>query len=175
MKFYEVIARPTLLYGSETWTTTKWDVNRLEEAEMRFLRSVTGYTKLDKIKSEIIRKDLEISGIQDVSSKHKQDWINPLRWMDDTRLPKHALNYKLRRRTRSWTSQKTMAMHRRRNRSNDLIHGRWWSGNNTVHLVDWVLWVDYRQHMKWTQNKRKTCIFTFLLVVVSILFIQSKH
>ena len=42
-------------------------------AEMRFLRSVKGYTRLDKIRSEVIRKELEISGIQDVRSKHKQN------------------------------------------------------------------------------------------------------
>jgi hypothetical protein len=38
----------------------------LEAAEMRFLRSVNGYARLDKIRSEVIRKELEISGIQDV-------------------------------------------------------------------------------------------------------------
>jgi hypothetical protein len=62
-------------------------------AEMCFLISVRGYTRLDKIRSEVI-KELEIPGIQDVRSKHKQNWINHLESMDDTRLPKHALNYK---------------------------------------------------------------------------------
>jgi len=33
----------------------------LEAAEMRFIRSVTGYTRLDEIRSEVIRKELEIS------------------------------------------------------------------------------------------------------------------
>ena len=56
MKFYKVVARPSLLYGSETWTTTKRNMTCLEAAEMRFLRSVTGYTRLDKIRSEIVRK-----------------------------------------------------------------------------------------------------------------------
>jgi len=51
MKFYKVVARPSLLYGGETWVTTKRDMTRLEAAEMRFLRSVTGYTRLDKIRS----------------------------------------------------------------------------------------------------------------------------
>jgi len=55
MKFYEVVAKPSLLYGSETWVPTKRDMSRLEAAEMRFLRSVTGYTRLDKIRSEDIR------------------------------------------------------------------------------------------------------------------------
>jgi len=94
MKFYEVVARPTPLYGSEVWVTTTRDMTRLEAAELRFLRSVKGYTKLDKIRSEVIRKELEISGIQDVRYKHKQNWINHLERMDNTRLPKHALNYK---------------------------------------------------------------------------------
>jgi len=96
MKFYKVVARPSLLHGSETWITTKKDMTRLETAEMRFLRSVTGYTRLDKIRSEVIRKELEISGIQDVRLKYKQNWINHLERMDKTRLPKHALNCKPR-------------------------------------------------------------------------------
>jgi hypothetical protein len=70
----------------------------LEAAEMRILRSVKGYARLDKIRSEIIRKELEISGIQEVSTKHKQNWINHLDRMDNTRLPKHALNYQTRAR-----------------------------------------------------------------------------
>jgi hypothetical protein len=53
-------------------------MTRLEAAEMLFLRSVKGYTRLDKVISEIISKELEISGIQEVSVKHKQNWINHL-------------------------------------------------------------------------------------------------
>jgi len=43
----------------------------------------SGYTRLDKIRSEVIRKVLEISGIQDVRSKHKtgssilKEWTTP--------------------------------------------------------------------------------------------------
>jgi len=96
MKFYEVVARPSLLYGSETWVTTKRVMTGLEAAEMRFLRSVTGYTRLDKIRSEVMRKELKISGVQDVRLKYKQNWINHLERIDNTRLPKDALNYKPR-------------------------------------------------------------------------------
>ena len=63
---------------------------------MRFLRSVKGYTRLEKTRSEVIRKELEISGIQDVTLKNKQNSINRLERLDNTRLPKHALNYKPR-------------------------------------------------------------------------------
>jgi hypothetical protein len=71
MKFYTVVARPTLPYGSETWVTTKRDMTRLEAAEMLLLRSVKGNTRLDKIRSEAIRKELEISRIKHVQSKYK--------------------------------------------------------------------------------------------------------
>jgi len=96
MKVYKVVARPTLLYGSAIWVTTKQDMTRLEVAQMCFLRSVKRYTRLDKIRSEIIRKELQIPGIQDVRTKYKQNWINNLERMDNNRLLKHAVNYKPR-------------------------------------------------------------------------------
>jgi len=37
MKFFILVARPSLMYGSETWVTTKGDRTVLEAAEMRFL------------------------------------------------------------------------------------------------------------------------------------------
>jgi len=48
------------------------------------------------LRREVIRKELEISGTQDVKSQYKQNWINHLERMDNTRLPKHAINYKRR-------------------------------------------------------------------------------
>jgi len=49
-----------------------------------------------KIRSDVIRKELEISGIRDVRLKYKQNWIKHLERMDNTRLPKYALGYKPR-------------------------------------------------------------------------------
>jgi hypothetical protein len=73
---------------------------------MRFLRSVKGYTRLEKIISEIIRKKLKIPGIQAVRYKHKQNWISHLERVDNTRHPKHALNYKPRGRRDRGRSRK---------------------------------------------------------------------
>jgi len=47
--------------------------------------------------------------------------------MGNTRLPKHALNYKPRGRRDRGPPQERMVTRRCQNRSNDLIHGgRWW-------------------------------------------------
>jgi hypothetical protein len=96
LKFYKVVATPSLEYGSETWVITKRDMTCLEDKEMRFLRSVTGCTRLDKIRSEVIRLELEIIGMQDVRLKYKQNWIDHFERTDNTRLTKHALNYEQR-------------------------------------------------------------------------------
>jgi len=71
-------------------------MTRLEAAEMRFLRSIKGYVRLDNVRSEIIRKELEILGTKDVRTKYKQNWNNHLERIDNSRLPMHALNYKPR-------------------------------------------------------------------------------
>jgi hypothetical protein len=59
-------------------------MTRLEAAEMCFLRSVPEYTRLDKIRSEVIIKELETSGIQDARLKCKKtgsatlkEWATP--------------------------------------------------------------------------------------------------
>jgi hypothetical protein len=54
------------------------------------LVTVDSRTKISRFSSII---ELEISGIQDVRFKYKQNWINHLERKDNTRLPKHALNY----------------------------------------------------------------------------------
>jgi hypothetical protein len=92
------VAGTTLLYGSESWVSTRRDMTRLKAAEMRFLRSVKRYTRLTKIRSEVIRKELDNYKIQDVRSKHEKNWINHLERMENNRLTKHASNYKPRRR-----------------------------------------------------------------------------
>jgi len=45
-----------LLYGSETWVTTKRDLTLPEAAEMRFLRSVKGIYKTGHNKKRSYKK-----------------------------------------------------------------------------------------------------------------------
>ena len=44
------MAVPVLMYGSENWSLNRSDKRKIEAAEMRFLRSMTGYTLWDKKK-----------------------------------------------------------------------------------------------------------------------------
>jgi hypothetical protein len=98
-------------------------MTRLEAAEMCILRSVKGYTSLDKVRSEVIRKELEISGIQDVRCKHKQRMDKP-----DCRNTSSRPHLQISREKRSQSPQGKKAKRRCRNSSDDLIHGGRWLG-----------------------------------------------
>jgi hypothetical protein len=53
------------------------DTQKLQAAEMRFLKSVKGCTRLDKVRNEEIRKELEVFSINDRIRRCTQDWPNP--------------------------------------------------------------------------------------------------
>ena len=54
-KVYKTVVRPSLLYGAETWSTTRGQEARLEVNEMRMLRWMCGMTRRDTIRHEHIR------------------------------------------------------------------------------------------------------------------------
>jgi hypothetical protein len=52
------MAVPVLMYGSEASTIKKKDISRIQSAEMKFLRSIKGCTRMDHIRNEEIRTEL---------------------------------------------------------------------------------------------------------------------
>ena len=53
-KVYKTVVRPAMMYGAETWAVKKAQ-EKLDVAEMRMLRWMSGVTKLDRIRNERIR------------------------------------------------------------------------------------------------------------------------
>jgi hypothetical protein len=51
LRLHNIISKPALQYGSETWILRAEDKRRIETSEMRFLRSVLGVSLRDKIRS----------------------------------------------------------------------------------------------------------------------------
>jgi hypothetical protein len=55
IRFHNVIAKLALLYGSECWMLCQKERNRINSSQMKFIRSLTGVTLRDRIKSDDLR------------------------------------------------------------------------------------------------------------------------
>ena len=55
LRIHNITAKRTLKFGSEAWVLKKREEQRLDAAQMKFLRHLLGITKLDKEKNQCIR------------------------------------------------------------------------------------------------------------------------
>ena len=56
LRIHNITAKAALKFGSEAWVLKKREEQRLEAAQMEFLRHLLGITKLDKEKNQCIRQ-----------------------------------------------------------------------------------------------------------------------
>ena len=73
----------------------KREEQRLEAAQMKFLRHLLGITNLDKGKNQCIKE--KKTGAQNIVKEIKQyqeKWLQHIQRMDTNRIPKQALQYK---------------------------------------------------------------------------------
>ena len=59
-KVHKTVVRLALLYGAETWATTRGQEARLEVNEMRMLRWMCGVPRRDAIRNEDIRETTRV-------------------------------------------------------------------------------------------------------------------
>ena len=73
-KVYKTVVRPAMMYGAETWAVKNAQEKKLDVAEMRMLRWMSGVTKPDRIRNERIR------GTTKVGEKSKKVQESRLKW-----------------------------------------------------------------------------------------------
>jgi hypothetical protein len=73
IRFYKILAFPTLLYGSETWDLRKKDETRIQSVKMAFLRTDKGCIKSSKIKNDDIREEFNIAVVRDKLNSYKME------------------------------------------------------------------------------------------------------
>lgn len=86
MKVFKTIYRPVLTYACESWVLTTRQKSKLQATEMKYLRRVKGVTRLDRLRNEEIRKELEINSIHDFIEQRQLSWWGHLQRMGD-RIP----------------------------------------------------------------------------------------
>jgi hypothetical protein len=67
------------------------NIERLEAAQMKFLRNLLGITKFDKEKNQTIREKLGVQNIVKEIKQYQQKWLQHVQRMDTNRIPKQAL------------------------------------------------------------------------------------
>jgi len=83
-----------LKFESEAWVLKKREEQRLEAAQMKFLRHLLGITKLDKEKNKCIREKTGAQNIVKEIKQYQEKWLQHVQRMDTNRIPKQALQYK---------------------------------------------------------------------------------
>jgi hypothetical protein len=82
-----------MCYGGEKWIINKRDAQKLEAAQMRFLRPLLGLTRLDRQRNPDMRNTLKVDNIAEDIKLYQKKRLDHLERMDRSRLPKLAFQY----------------------------------------------------------------------------------
>jgi hypothetical protein len=80
-------AKAALKFGSETWVLEKREEQRLEAAQMKFLRHLLGITKLDKEKNQHIGEKTGAQNTVKEIKQYQRKWLQHIQRMDRNRTP----------------------------------------------------------------------------------------
>jgi len=94
LRIHNITAKAALKFGSEARILKKREEQRLEAAQMKFLRQVLVITKLDKERNQCIRQKTGAQKVVKEIKQYREKWLQHVQRMDTNRLPKQALRYK---------------------------------------------------------------------------------
>jgi len=108
LKIHNITAKTALKFGNEAWVLKKREEQRLEAAQIKFLRHLPGITKLDKEKNHCIREKTGSENIVKEIKQNQEKWLQHVQWMDTNRIPKQALQYKPKKTKTHRTTEEEM-------------------------------------------------------------------
>jgi hypothetical protein len=94
IKVCKTLARPIVTYGSEAWTICESDRTRITTNEMKFLRRIAGYTKLDKKINTKILRELKINSVLEQIDHYRNNWKQHVQRMDQSCIPRQMMTYR---------------------------------------------------------------------------------
>ena len=80
-----------MLYGAETWATTKRQESRIEVNEMRMLRWMCGVTRKDKIRNEHIRGTTKVAQASRKITERRLKWYGHVMRMEEDHVVKRVM------------------------------------------------------------------------------------
>ena len=89
-KVYKTVVRPAMMYGAETWSMKKAQ-EKLDVAEMRMLKWMTGVTKLTRIRNERIRETTKVGEISKKVQESRLKWYGHVLRREDENVGKRVM------------------------------------------------------------------------------------
>jgi hypothetical protein len=114
IRLYRTLVLPILLYGSETWTLLKQDLNKLETFQMRCLRTILRISLRDHRTNVSVRQQCgKQPAIEELIQQRRLRWFGHVCRMNSDRLPNALLwrqrpnNWRIRRKAprKTWLKQ----------------------------------------------------------------------
>lgn len=99
-KVYKSVVRPSLLYGSETWSLRKDQEKRIDVNEMRMLRFSCGVTKKDRVENRYIRGSIKVTEASKKLKENKLRWYGHIKRRDENELVRKMLDMDVQGRRR---------------------------------------------------------------------------
>jgi len=93
LRIHNITAKAALKFESEAWVLKTREEQRLEAAQMKFLRHLLRITKLDKETNQCIREKTRAQNIVKEIKQWQEKWLQHVQRMDTNRIPKQALQY----------------------------------------------------------------------------------
>ena len=76
LRIHNITANAALEFGSEAWVLKKREKQRLEAAQMKFLRHLLGIAKLDKEKNQCIKEKTGAQKIVKEIKQYQKKWLH---------------------------------------------------------------------------------------------------
>ena len=91
IKVYKVVVLATLLYGSQTWTLYRRNIQDLEKFHLRCLRRIMKIYWLERVTNIEVLQRAEITGTEYMLTQQHMKWVGHVARMDERRLSKQVL------------------------------------------------------------------------------------
>ena len=94
-KIHTTVIRPAMIYGAETWTTTKREEERLNVNEMRMLRWSCGVTRKDRVPNKYIRGSLKVTEVRKKIMERRLMWYGHVERREEDHYLKRVANMEI--------------------------------------------------------------------------------
>ena len=91
VKVYKAVILTTLLYGSQSWTLYKRNVQDLQKFHLRSLRQILRISWSERVSNTEVLERAEMTGIACMLIRRQLKWVGHITRMDNRRLPKQVL------------------------------------------------------------------------------------